>query len=124
MIAKIFSPLRWGVIASLLALGLLIAGCGGGGGGGQEEGAQGDEAPEESAPPVAGSFVGKADPSEHAFVAIVAGEAEEGAEGREVRAYMCDPARGINEWFRGTMTGNTLDLTSEETGAKLSGELT
>ncbi len=114
------------LVLAVVALALL-AGCGGGGGGqaagGQQQ--QGEEGEQQAAEPVvAGSFVGKADPSEHAFVAIVAGEAEEGAEGRDVRVYMCDPAREINEWFWGTVTGNTLDLTSEETGAKLSGELT
>ncbi len=115
---------RRGVLLLLTTLVTLavLAGCGGGGG--QAGGGQQQDQQSAAEPVVAGSFVGKADPSEHAFVAIVAGEAEEGAQGRDVRAYMCDPARGINEWFWGTVTGNTLELTSEETGAKLSGELT
>ena len=91
--------------------GVLLVGCGGG------EGAQ------KSASPVAGSFVGEMpDMGERgAFVAVVAAGAEEEAEEREVRAYLCD-GREITEWFWGSAEGNDLSLTSEG-GAQLEGAL-
>ncbi len=97
-------------LVSMLAL-LVLAGCAG-----QQQ--------EKGAPPVAGHFVGDATPStaEHTFVAIVASSAEEGEDTREVRAYLCD-GQQISEWFRGSITGNDLDLTSED-GAELQGTLT
>jgi hypothetical protein len=55
------------------------------------------------------------------FVAVVADEAAQGADTREVRAYLCD-SQSINEWLTGTATGNVLDLTSEG-GVRLEGEL-
>jgi hypothetical protein len=45
-----------------------------------------------------------------------------GEEEREVRAYLCD-GKGIDEWFRGSITGNELDLTSDN-GARLQASLT
>lgn len=116
MSARFFRPLRWGIIlASLLAIGAVISGCGGA----QEEGAQ-----EEGSPgPIAGSFVG--DVSEPvASVAVVAAEPEEGEDAREVRALIYgDSENWIVEWFTGSAEGNTLELTSED-GARFDGELT
>lgn len=123
MISKIFS-LRWGVIASLLALGLLVAGCGSA----QEQGSQEEGSQKEGSPPVAGSFVGKIpDLSGDTLVAVVAAEPQQGEEQREVRAYVCD-GTDILEWFWGSASGNDLDLWSEsETSSpgesQLEGEL-
>ena len=89
----------------------LIAGCGGS----QQEG-DGQQQQE----PVVGEFAGEVSDA-NAFVALVAGESQDGEEAREVRAYLCD-GREINEWFRGTAEGNKLDLTSEG-GAHLEGNL-
>ena len=123
MISKILS-LRWGIIASLLALGLLVAGCGSA----QEQGSQEKDTQKESAPPVSGSFVGKIpDLSGDTLVAVVAAEPQQGEEQREVRAYVCD-GRDVLEWFWGSASGNDLDLWSEsETSSpgesQLEGEL-
>ncbi len=102
----------------MLALWLLVAGCGGGGGGGSQQ-----QEEQKATPPVTGNFVGEA-PEEDAFVALVAAspEEEEGQE-RDVRAYLCD-GESISEWFTGTAEGNELDLTSEGGGgARLEGNL-
>src|SRR5215204_2359841 len=80
----------------------LIAGCGGS----PQEG-DGQQQQE----PVVGEFAGEVSDA-NAFVALVAGEPQDGEEAREVRAYLCD-GREINEWFRGTAEGNKLDLASE-----------
>lgn len=79
---------------------------------------------QQSAPPVAGSFVGEV-PEADALVAVVAAgpqEAEGGEDEREVRAYLCD-GNEINEWFTGTATENDLDLSSDG-GSRLEGNLT
>lgn len=106
MLAQAFRPLRCAiVVVSLLALGLLIAGCAG-----YQE-------------PVSGSFVGEtSDPV--TSVAVVASEPKQGEDTREVRALIYGERENqINEWFVGSATGNNLDLTSEG-GAQLEGELT
>ncbi len=110
--------------ALVLAFTLLV-GCGGaeqgGGQGGGQEGAQ----KKESAPPVAGSFVGEIPgiaedvPGNDAFVAVVATSAQESV--RDVRAYLCSGG-AINEWFWGSAEGNKLDLKSDS-GARLEGRL-
>jgi hypothetical protein len=113
MVARGFRPPLWGVL-SLLAIGLLIAGC---------AGSQDEEGSKGSASPVAGSFVGEtSDPV--TSVAVVAAEPAQGEESREVRALIYGERENpINEWFVGAATGNNLDLTSEG-GAQLEGELT
>ncbi len=99
-------------ILMLALFWLILAGCAGPG---QEE------EQKKGAPPLAGSFVGEtSDPN--VFVAIVADDAEQGADTREVRVYLCD-SRTINEWFRGAASGNDLDLTSESGSAELEGSL-
>jgi hypothetical protein len=70
---------------------------------------------------IAGSFVGETS-NPDVFVAIVVGDAEQGADTREVRAYLCD-SRTINEWFTGAVSGNDFDLTSESGSAELEGNL-
>ncbi len=114
---------RLTIFAALAVLGgLLIAGCGGAG----QVGGQEDAQKKESAPPVAGSFVGEIPgigedvPDNDAFVAVVATSAQESV--REVRAYLCSGG-AINEWFWGSAEGNKLDLTSEG-GAQLEATLT
>jgi len=119
MSTEIFRPLRWDIVVSLFAIGLLVASCGG-----YQQGSE----QEKSAPPVAGSFVGEVPgiaedvPDNTAFVAVVAtgAEEEEGGE-REVRAYLCS-GEAINEWFTGSAEGNELDLTSEG-GSRLEANL-
>ena len=109
--------LRLGTAAvSLLALlGLSVVGCGGQ----QQGGSQGKE--EESPQLVTGSFVGEIQEID-SFVALVADEPQDGEEAREVRAYLCDGLT-INEWFRGSVTGDDLDLSSENE-VRLKGQLT
>jgi hypothetical protein len=111
-------PKSMGVFPSVLvALSLLlVAGCFGGG-----PQADSTQEEEESAPPVMGTFVGKAS-DEDALVAIVAASPDE-AEGqeRDVRAYLCDGKR-VSEWFTGKADGNELNLLSEG-GARLEGNL-
>jgi len=71
-------------------------------------------------------FVGEAQhvPAGRAFVGIVVAEAEPGAETREARALIYgESANGILEWFPGSVSGDQLDLVSEN-GARLTGELT
>lgn len=71
-------------------------------------------------------FVGEAQhvPAGRAFVGVVVAEAEPGAETREARALIYgESANGILEWFPGSVTGDQLDLVSEN-GARLTGELT
>ena len=64
-------------VSALVALSLLVAGCGGGG-------------PQGDSPPVTGSFLREV-PDEEAFVAIVAASPdEEVGQERDVRAYLCD----------------------------------
>ncbi len=108
-------PVVVAVVSMLVVVGLLVAGCAG-------PGQQQEE--EKVALPVAGHFVGDATPStaRHTFVAILASSAEEGEDTREVRAYLCDGEQ-ISEWFRGSVTGDDLELTSED-GAELQGTLT
>jgi hypothetical protein len=92
------------IVVSLLALPvLLVTGCAGS----QERGAE----------PLVSSFVGKAEPSQKAFVAIevVGREADSGE--RKLNAYLCD-GWNIWEWFEGSMPENELDFTSDN-GAKL-----
>lgn len=114
---RFLPPSRWAVVVVALfaVVSLPLAGCGGDS---NEQGAQTQPANNT----VVGTFVGNANPSEHGFVAIVATAPREGGQARDVRAYLCDPLGGINEWFRGSVTGNQLNLTSEN-GARLTGSL-
>jgi hypothetical protein len=71
-------------------------------------------------------FVGEAQnvPAGKAFVGVVVAEAEPGAETREARALIYgENANGILEWFPGSVSGDQLDLVSEN-GARLTGEMT
>jgi hypothetical protein len=100
-----------GLFVSAVVLGVLV-GCAGSG--------QDDQA---KASLVAGSFVGQTAENEGALVALLAsGPAEEGEDEREVRAYLCDGVE-MDEWFRGTVSGNELDLSSDG-GAQLEATLT
>lgn len=60
-------------------------------------------------------------PNADAFLALVAEEPKEGGSTREVRAYLCD-GRNVNEWFKGSVDGNGLGLSSDN-GASLKGQL-
>jgi serine/threonine-protein kinase len=80
----------------ILLASLLLAACGG------------------AAQPISGSFVGKVDGSD-AFIAIVLHT------NGEVTAYVCDSAI-ISEWFKGSVTGSSLDLTNAS-GARLTADL-
>jgi hypothetical protein len=101
----------------MLALGLLVGGCGGGQGG---AGGQKDEHSTHK-PVVVGEFVGEV-PDTDAFVALVSEKPKAGEEKREVRAYLCD-GQMISEWFVGQARTNQLDLSSES-GARLDARLT
>jgi hypothetical protein len=71
-------------------------------------------------------FVGEAQhvPAGRAFVGVVVAEPEPGAETREARALIYgESANGIMEWFPGSVSGDRLDLVSEN-GARLTGEVT
>ncbi len=109
VLGQIFRPIRYGIVALLLALLFLIAGCAGS----SEEGSQNDDTEEE---PV--TFVGEV-PDVKAFVAVTV---KQGEDGREVRAYLSN-GKQINEWFIGPANGNTFDLTSEGK-ARIEGNLT
>jgi hypothetical protein len=110
-------PLHIALAASImLALALLVGGCGGGQGG---AGGQQDE--HSTQRPVVGEFVGKV-PDSDAFVTLVAEKPKEGEEKRKVRAYLCDGQK-ISEWFVGQARSNELDLSSEG-GARLDARLT
>ncbi len=103
------------LLAAPMALVLaLVVGCGGGGGQPQQE--------EAAAGPVVGSFAGQTKEDPNTLVAIIADKPKQGEEQREVRVYLCD-AENINEWFKGTITGNDLNLTPEAGTAKLEGSL-
>ena len=70
-------------------------------------------------------FVGEAQhvPAGRAFVGVVVAAAAPGAEMREARALIYgESANGILEWFPGSISGDHLDLVSEN-GARLTGEL-
>ena len=111
-------PLHIALAASvMLALALLVGGCGGGQG---SSGGQQDEHSTQK-PVVVGEFVGKV-PDTDAFVALVSEKLKEGEEKREVRAYLCD-GQEISEWFVGQDRSNELDLSSEG-GARLDARLT
>ena len=103
-----------GIFVSALVALLLVAGCGGGD-------AQGGSQEEESASPVAGTFVGEA-PDAAAFVALVADVPEEEGDEREVKAYLCD-GQTVSDWFWGSVVGNDLSLSSDS-GAQMEGQIT
>ena len=109
-------PLNIPVATSImLALALLVGGCGGGQGG-----AGGQQYEHTTRGPVVGEFVGKV-PDSDAFVALVSEKPKEGEEKRKVRVYLCD-GQEISEWFVGQARSNELDLSSEG-GAKLDARL-
>jgi hypothetical protein len=71
-------------------------------------------------------FVGEAQhvPAGRAFVAVVVAEPVPGAATREARALIYgESVNGILEWFPGSVSGDQLDLISEN-GARLTGKLT
>ncbi len=93
--------------------GILLVGCTGG--------------QEQPSGPVSGEFVGidvGSSPNDFypLMVAIIAEKAGEDGEERDIRAYVCD-GQDITEWYWGTATGNTIDLTSETGEAQLQAEL-
>lgn len=106
MVRRVDYTHRCGIVLALVvSFGFLIAGCAGS---------------QESASPVAGSFVGEtSDPN--TLVAVSTDEPGQGEEAREVRAYVCD-SKNINEWFKGSVTGDELELSSNN-GAQLTGEI-
>jgi hypothetical protein len=58
------------------------------------------------------------------LIAVVADPSHRG-EKRHVRAYVCDgQPKGTAEWFSGSTSGNTVDLTSVSGGAKIHADLT
>lgn len=69
---------------------------------------------------ISGSYVGRVANSD-AFVVVV-------TNGTDVRAYICDGAANgqitVSEWFKGTVTGRDVQLTSERGTATLTLELT
>jgi hypothetical protein len=101
------------VVAALLALAV-AAGCGG-------------DDDEEEAKPVAGTFVGTTpgtrEPGDGAFVAVVVSPATGDAETRDVKVYYCE-GRGANEWFPGSVSGESFKISSDDGDAEVTGTLT
>ena len=98
----------------LLPLGLL-AGCGG-----DDDGD--DEAQQEEAKLVDGTFVGKVRGTE-AFVAVVASPAPKGERRRDAVVFVCD-AEEVCEWLQGTASGNSFNVASDDDDAKGKGSVT
>ncbi len=107
---QIFGPLRWGIVASLLSLGLLVAGCGGGGEQQQGEQQQGEQQQAEEGREVYfGWLLGTSD-----MVAVAFDVSAPNAEGaRDVVAYVCNGLGGedaLAVWFKGTVSEATEEL--------------
>lgn len=93
---------------------LSVTGCG-------DDDDDGNEA-EQTAKPVAGTFVGKV-PKGGPFVSVVASPATKGEERRPVTVYVCD-ARRVCELLAGSATGNDFTANAEDGEGKASGKLT
>ena len=107
---------RSGLWTTLVAVLLLsVAGCGG------DDDDDGDDA-QQTAKPVAGTFVGKA-AGTGTFVSVVAAPASKGQEKRAVTVYACD-ARRTCELFAGSARGNEFTANAEEGEGKADGKLT
>ena len=97
-------------LAVLSALWLSV-GCAGQ----QEEKGEGQEL-------VSGSFVGEALQYPNALVAVTADKPGQGEEQREVRAYLSD-GRTISEWFKRSVAGDNLALSSDGGAWLVEGQL-
>ncbi len=105
----------------MLALGLLLLGCGGSREGGQQQGGSQEESAQE---PVAGEFVGFARDSQGvAGIAAIADPVPSEGGARDVKVYYCDGAQTA-EWFRVSADGNSIDFTSEDGDASVLATLT
>lgn len=105
---------REGLWAALVVMLLMTFGSGCGDDGGDDA--------EQTAKPVAGTFVGKVSKS-GAFVSVVAAPALKGQERRAVTVYACDAQR-LCELFSGSATGNEFTASAEGGGGKADGKLT
>lgn len=105
------------MIGSRIILGLAtplvlaVAACGSGG--------DGDERPAQKA--VEGTFVGKVAGTK-AFVAVVAAPVAGKQEKRDVSVYVSDGKR-LNEWFPGSVSGNSFKAASDDSDARIEGKL-
>lgn len=107
---------RSGLWTTLVAVLLLsVTGCGG------DDDDDGDEA-EQTAKPVAGTFVGKAGGT-GTFVSVVAAPASKGQEKRAVTVYACD-AKSVCELFAGSASGNEFTAKAQAGKGQADGKLT
>jgi hypothetical protein len=109
---------RRGLWTAFLAVGLpllSVAGCGG------SDGDDGEDR-EQTAKPVAGTFVGKV-PKSGTLVSVVAAPPSKGEERRAVTVYACD-ARRVCELLSGSATGNEFTAKAEGGEGKADGKLT
>jgi hypothetical protein len=109
---------RRGLWTAFLAVGLpllSVTGCGG------SDGDDGNDR-EQTAKPVAGTFVGKVAKS-GTFVSVVAAPPSKGEERRPVTVYACD-ARRVCELLSGSATGNEFTAEAEGGEGKADGKLT
>jgi hypothetical protein len=90
-----------------------LAGCGGD---------DDEKKSDREAGPVEGTFVGKVRDTE-AFAAVVVSPAAGGQDRREVKFYVSD-GRRLDEWFRGSVEGESFDVTSDDRDAKAKGKVT
>ena len=99
------------ILGLAIPLVLALAACGSGG--------DNDERPAEKA--VEGTFVGKVAGTK-AFVAVVAAPVAGKQEKRDVSVYVSDGKR-LNEWFPGSVSGNSFTAASDDSDARIEGKL-
>ena len=94
----------WASCAAAVLLLALPVGCGGD----DDDDGNGENRPR----PVAGTFVGKLQGSDH-LVAVVAAPPPKGEDRRDVSAFVCD-AKQVCAWFTGSANGNSVVAKSDD----------
>src|SRR5918999_450156 len=103
------------LIPAVLLVGL--AGCAGNG----NDAGEPKREPKAQAVPVTGSFVGKI-PGRQALVAVVVSPSEGKKDRRDLKIYICG-GKPICEWFQGKVRGQEFALSSADSEAEATGEL-